>query len=90
MTNNHDRPAEQVSGGRYLVQMVGGLEPELRGPFQNEDKRDQAAKKVHEIMKDEDNIFALDIEIQINPGGTLEIRPSAFTYSGGFFEESEG
>jgi hypothetical protein len=41
---NHDRPAEQVSGGRYLVQMYGGLEPEIRGPFPTEDKRDRAAK----------------------------------------------
>jgi hypothetical protein len=90
MTKKHDRLTERVSGGRYLVQMIGGLEPEIRGPFQTEDKRDRAAKKVHEIMKEEDNIFALDIDIQLNPKGGLEIRPSTFTYSGGFFGESEG
>jgi hypothetical protein len=37
-------------------------------------------------MRDDDTIFALDIDIEINPGGTLKVRPSVFTYSGGFFE----
>jgi len=82
---------EKITKERYLVQMYGGLEPGLFGPYQTEKKRDQAAKHHHKEMNQDDNLFALDIEMKVNPQtGRMKIIPSAFTYSGGFFTDEEG
>jgi hypothetical protein len=43
--------------GRHLVQMIGGLEPEISGPYLSEETKDAAAKIIYKKMGDEDNIF---------------------------------
>ena len=61
---------------RYLILMVGCIEPSVYGPYANEGSRTRAVKKIHrETMRYEDSIFALDM---------FPVR--AWTYSAGFFE----
>lgn len=66
----------------YLVPVVDGIEPELRGPYATEEERDAAAKRIRaEEQSGEDNddcLFRLDIDEKGEP--TID------TYSGGFFD----
>ena len=60
---------------RYLILMVGCLEPMTYGPYANEGSRTRAMRKLHRTMKQEDTIFALDM---------FPVR--AWTYSAAFAE----
>lgn len=66
----------------YLLKMVGDVYPELDGPFENEDERNDAAIAHRDGDPEmEDGLFRLDIDEE----GT----PSIYPYSGGFFMEEE-
>ncbi len=63
----------------YVLEIVGDIEPTLRGPYKNTDTRDRAAKRLR--AKDgecENGIFALDLR---NNG---KIR--VWAYSAGFLD----
>jgi len=61
--------------------MEDGLEPFIHGPYKTENDRSIAALNLHEEMDQDDNIFALDTEIQ----GVDKIR--AWAWTGEFFRE---
>ena len=64
---------------RYLLFIWGGIEPEIRGPF-TEDQRVKEAKKLRKAEGDEHGYFPLNIEFG---------KPVIGSYSGAFFEEGE-
>jgi len=63
----------------YVLRLHGGIEPELVGPFDNEDERDDRAKELRK-ENDEDVILAVD-----GPGSSIKID----AYSGGFFIDED-
>lgn len=67
----------------YVVEVWGGIEPSLVGPYATEDERQAAAKVVH-VKQDpaEDATFWLDVTIGENGKPVVEIG----SYSGRFFE----
>lgn len=71
--------ASRDESARYL--MFGDIEPELFGPFTNEDERDRRALELREQDSREEAIFRLNIDSQG--------KPSVLTYSGAFFEKEE-
>ena len=64
-----------MSKERYIIQMIGGLEPVVHGPYINEGARTRAVRKLHRKMDEEDNVFALDM-----------FPVEAWAWSAGFFE----
>lgn len=65
--------------GYYVVFVDGDVDPYLHGPFQNEEERDQAARKLRaEDRQDlKSGIFRLD----------CTPAPKIYAYSGAFFED---
>ena len=63
----------------YLIGVHQGVEPFLRGPFQDEEERDIAAKNIHRKQKVDDSLFWADIE----KSGSLIVGP----YMARFFLE---
>ena len=63
----------------YLLIVVGGIEPMIKGPFLNEERRDTVAKvyRNDDEWHDEDGIFMLTVK---------DGKPEVDTYSGGFFD----
>lgn len=56
-------PAGSVKGTSYLVKIIDGIEPELKGPFKNGLKRDEAAIKHREGDPEKnDSLFRLDLD----------------------------
>jgi hypothetical protein len=70
---------------RFLIQMEGGLEPTVRGPYATEAGRDWAARDIHRKMDEDDNLIAVDIH-QVGPDDNHPVI-KAYAFSGGFFEE---
>src|SRR5260370_23386189 len=65
----------------YVLEIVGDIEPRLRGPYRNTDTRDRAAKRLREKDAEKENgIFALDL---MN-NGKIRVR----TYSAEFLDET--
>ena len=65
----------------YVLEIVGDIEPKLRGAYKNTDTRDRAAKRLREKDAEKENgIFALDL---MNNG---KIR--VWAYSAGFLDET--
>src|ERR1019366_7860375 len=63
----------------YVLEIVGDLEPKLRGPYKNSDTRDRAAKRLRAMDEEYENgIFALDL---VKNG-----KISVWAYSAGFLE----
>jgi hypothetical protein len=63
----------------YVLEIVGDIEPNLRGPYKNSDSRDRAAKRLRKKDAGKENgIFALDM---MNNG---KIR--VWAYSAGFLD----
>ena len=63
----------------YVLEIVGDIEPTLRGPYKNTDTRDRAARRLREKDGEKENgIFALDL---MNNG---KIR--VWAYSAGFLD----
>jgi hypothetical protein len=46
----------------YLLVIEGGVEPFLRGPYQTEDERDNAAKQIRRSCDEDDGLFWADID----------------------------
>jgi hypothetical protein len=48
----------------WLIVVEGDVEPELRGPYPNDDARLQAARKIHDDCSEDDwpGLFRLDIQ----------------------------
>src|SRR6266851_7200289 len=65
----------------YVLEIVGDIEPMLRGPYKNADSRDRAAQRLRKKDAGKENgIFALDL---MNNG---KIR--VWAYSAGFLDET--
>ena len=65
----------------YVLEIVGDIEPKLRGPYKNKDTRDRAANRLRKKDAGKENgIFALDL---MNNG---KIR--VWAYSAGFLDET--
>ena len=75
-------PTTVINGaGKYIVQMQGGLEPDITGPFESDEHRDEQAKIVHRLISDEDNLFALDIDLKVQKG-IITLVPTAWSGPG--------
>jgi hypothetical protein len=59
---------------RYLIQILGCIEPIVHGPYGSESVRSRAARKIHKEMDEEDVLVALDM-----------FPVKAWSYSTGFF-----
>lgn len=67
----------------YLMEVYGGVEPFTRGPFEEEEERDGAAKIIHKKQRVDDSLFWADVDEE---GGLI-----VGAYIAGFFwEEYEG
>ena len=70
-------------GSIYLIFNRDDIEPEVIGPFNDEDQRDKKARELRREHGDEHGIFMLYV--------ARNDEPTIHAYSGGFFEEvSEG
>ena len=68
----------------YLLEVEGGVEPAVHGPYRTEHERDNAAKQIRRNQREDDSLFWTDID----EAGTLTLG----TYTAGFFwqESREG
>jgi hypothetical protein len=66
--------------GFYLIEVRGGLEPFVIGPFSEGNARDGAAKAIHKSQTEDDSLFWANIDDQ----GGLEVG----SYIAGFFLET--
>ncbi|HYA90697.1 MAG TPA: hypothetical protein VEK32_04285 [Thermodesulfobacteriota bacterium] len=63
----------------YLLEVEGGVEPIVRGPYRTKLERDNAAKQMRLSQQEDDGLFWADID---------EVRvPAIGTYTAGFFWE---
>jgi len=61
----------------YVLSIEGGINPELVGPYDNEEHRDADGKAIHDDQDpDTDATFALDIDTD----GTAEIYNCDFDF----------
>lgn len=67
--------------GYYVVFVDGDVDPYLRGPFQNEDERDRAARKLR--AQDRQDLKSGIYRLDCTPA------PKIYAYSGGFFEDED-
>lgn len=65
----------------HLIDVWGGVEPSVLGPWPTEEDRDAAALALRAEQSPEDNIFTLTID--------AHGRPWVGTYSNGFFEDAD-
>jgi hypothetical protein len=66
----------------YLIEVEGGVEPTVHGPYCTKHDRDNTAKQIRQRQREDDGLFWADID----EAGTLAIG----TYTAGFFwQESE-
>ena len=68
-----------MSKAYYLIEVRGGVEPFSRGPFREEERRDDAAKIIHRTQKEYDSLFWADVDEE---GGLI-----VGSYNGNFFWE---
>jgi hypothetical protein len=62
----------------YLIDVEGGIEPTVRGPYETEEKQDAEARRIRrEDQGDDDVLFWARVSVN----GELEVG----AYSGGFF-----
>ena len=61
----------------YLLEVEGGVEPIVRGPYRGEIKRHSAAKQIRLSQEEDDGLFWADIDV----AGGLTIG----AYAAGFF-----
>ena len=62
---------------RYLIFVWGDVEPEIKGPFKDEDERNAEARRLRQTEGDENGIYPLDI---------VDGKPVIWTYINAFFE----
>ncbi len=46
----------------YLLEVEGGIEPSVQGPYQTEDERDRVAKQVRRRQEEDDGLFWADFD----------------------------
>ena len=63
----------------YLIDVHGGVEPIVRGPFREQGERDDAAKMIHRSQKEDDSLFWADVD---EDGGLI-----VGSYIANFFRE---
>lgn len=68
-------------GLHFLLVIHGGVEPELLGPFEDDESRDSRARELHRGLEDDSTILTIDSASVTE----LEIG----SYTGGFFEMNE-
>jgi len=61
----------------YLLEVEGGVEPTVHGPYHTELERDNAAKQIRQRQEEDDGLFWADID----EAGILAIG----SYTAGFF-----
>ena len=61
----------------YLLEVEGGVEPIVCGPYRTKHERDKAAKQIRRKQQENDSLFWADID----GAGTLSVG----TYTAGFF-----
>jgi hypothetical protein len=61
----------------YLLEVEGGVEPIVRGPYHTKRERDNAAKQIRRRQQEDDSLFWADID----GAGTLSVG----TYTACFF-----
>jgi hypothetical protein len=61
----------------YLLEIEGGVEPVVHGPYHTKYKRDNAAKQIRQMQQEDDGLFWADVD----EAGTLAVG----TYTAGFF-----
>jgi hypothetical protein len=67
----------------YVLEIVGDIEPTLRGPYKNTDTRDRAAKRMRANDEEYENgIFALDL--------MKNAKVRVWAYSAGFLDTAYG
>jgi len=66
-----------MKGKYYLLEVEGGVEPIVRGPYRAKIKRDNAAKRIRLNQEEDDGLFWVDID------GTGGLTIGA--YAAGFF-----
>jgi len=66
----------------YVIHVVGGTDPEVRGPYKGARNRDLAARRGRRACDEEDGFFWLDID----ESG----KPTIGAYSNGFMEGIRG
>ncbi len=66
----------------YLLEVEGGVEPTVHGPFRTTDERDNAAKQIRQRQKEDDGLFWADID----GAGRLAVG----SYRAGFFWQKSG
>lgn len=66
----------------YLITVTGGTEPELLGPYDSPEERDEEAKRQwsEELSQETDAVFGLDVSLKSGNDPTL------FSYSNAFME----
>ena len=62
----------------YLLEVEGGVEPTVHGPYHARHERDNAAKQIHRRQRDDDGLF---FWVDIDEAGTLVVG----TYTAGSF-----
>ena len=61
----------------YLIEVEGGVEPTVQGPYQTRDERHNATKQIRQRQEEDDGLFWADIDER----GTLAVG----SYMAGFF-----
>jgi len=61
----------------YLIEVEGGVEPTVHGPYKTRHERDNAAKPIRQGQEEDDGLFRADIDER----GTLIVC----SYMAGFF-----
>jgi hypothetical protein len=46
----------------YLVEVEGGVEPIVRGPYHTRRERDNMAKQIRQMQQEDDSLFWADID----------------------------
>jgi len=63
----------------YLIEVEGGVESIVYGPYRNRDEQDNAAKQIHRIQEEDDGLFWAEID----EAGVLTVE----SYAAAFFLE---
>jgi len=61
----------------YLLEVEGGVEPIIHGPYRTERERDNAAKQIRRTQQEDDSLFWADV----NEVAVLTVG----AYTSGFF-----
>lgn len=71
----------------YLLHILGDIEPELTGPYDDEEERDSEAKRIRK-RGGEDGLYPVTLDVELeNMCDGITHKLDVDTYSGGFFDE---